>query len=190
MLVGLLAGCVSNQPRESGGRTESYAIRENVKLGEDLQDDFERALQLLRSEQYEEGIALLKAITQHPEGQRNTAPYINLAIAYQRLEKLEQAEESVKQALGINPEHPAANNEYGMVLRKTGRFQEARAVYERLLGKYPEYLPARKNLGILCDLFIADLDCALEHYRIYSAAVPDDPTVTIWIADVQNRRGQ
>lgn len=165
----------------------SYEIREEVKLGAELQREFSRALQHLQAEDYAQGIALLLPLSEHPQAQANTAPHINLAIAYRRVEKLEQAEESLQKALAINPDHPVANNEYGMLLRRTGRFQEARSVYEQIISKYPEFLPARKNLGILCDLFIGDLQCALEHYTIYSEAFPADDTVVVWIADLENR---
>ncbi len=104
--------------------------------------------------------------------------------------KLEEAEKSIKKALELEPEHPVANTEYGVLLRKAGRFAEAREVYERTLKRYPAFLPARKNLGILCDLYLRDLECALTHYRVYSAAVPDNETVRIWIADLEQRRAQ
>ncbi|MGE0081292.1 MAG: tetratricopeptide repeat protein [Thiohalomonadaceae bacterium] len=191
LLAAVLAGCAGNAPRPGGGERaggESYAIREDGKLGGDLQDDFDKALAHLRAGEHEQGIALLTAITRHPQGQYNTAPFINLAIAYRHVDKLEAAEEALKKALAINPDHPAANNELGLVLRRSGRFAEARAAYERVLGKYPDYLPARKNLGILCDLYLGDLDCAYEHYSRYSEAAPDDKSVTVWMADLANRR--
>lgn len=193
----LLAGCAGNQPRpvakEPAPKAEpaaatNYAIREEVKLSSEQQRDFNRAVQHLRAEEYDQAIALLTALTEQAKG--NSAPYINLAMAYRKVEKLKEAEESLTKALEINPNHPVANNEYGMVLRRTGRFAEARAVYEKLLAKYPEFLPGHKNLGILCDLFIGDLECALEHYSVYSAAIPDDKDMTVWIADLQNRMGQ
>lgn len=188
-----LAGCAGKQlvAEQAAQPAEeiatSYEIREEGKLSAELQRDFLRALQHLQAEEYEQGIALLVPLSEHPQAQANTAPHINLAIAYRRVEKFKQAEASLQKALDINPDHPVANNEYGMLLRRTGRFEEARGVYEQIVVKYPEFLPARKNLGILCDLFIDDLECALEHYTVYGEAFPEDGDITVWIADLKNR---
>jgi len=76
------------------------------------------------------------------------------------------------------------------VYRKTGRFAEARSSYERALAIYPGYHFARRNLAILCDLYLADLDCALANYEAYMATVPGDDEASMWIADIRNRSGQ
>jgi tetratricopeptide (TPR) repeat protein len=192
----VLGGCsgmpVGGVVQEDASAAEkvSYAIHEDVQLSPDLKQDFERAVQLLQTGEVEKGIEMLTRLTQHPLAGTHTAPYIDLAIAYQKLGKLEQAEESLDKALTINPQHPVANNEYGLVMRKTGRFAEARSAYETALDKYPEFLPARRNLGILCDLYLGDYECALKNYRHYSAARTDDRTVEIWIADLENRIAQ
>ena len=51
-------------------------------------------------------------------------------------------------------------------------------------------LAALLNLGVLCDLFLGDLGCALSNYSRYSEIVVDDPDVGIWISDVENRMRQ
>ena len=55
------------------------------------------------------------------------------------------------------------------------------------LAAAPDYHFARRNLGILCDLYFSDTDCAMREYETYMAAKPDDEEVAIWIADVSNR---
>jgi Tfp pilus assembly protein PilF len=142
---------------------------------------------MLNDQNYDQAINLLEKIVK--ESPRVTAPHIDMAIAYQHIGKLEQAEEHLKTALRMVPEHPVACNEYGLLYRKTGRFAEARAIYEKALSRFPDYYPAHKNLGILCDLYLNDLACALEHYEIYSAARPKDKQVKTWIADLRARLG-
>lgn len=191
----------SAQNQASGGNAQSGAsiamngqnclpagvieIAENFGVDPEVRGEFNQAIELLNQEQYAEGIRLLKAVS--GKTSKFSAPYINLGIAYARMDELEKAEESFKKALEISNQHPVARNELGLVYRKTGRYQEARELYEALLAMYPHFLPARKNLGVLCDIYIQDLNCALEHYEEYLEAMPEDEKVKIWVADVKGR---
>ena len=100
---------------------------------------------------------------------------------------MDKAEKSLKQALEINPKHPVANNELGIVYRKTGQYKKAREHYQIAVKMYPKFLPARKNLGVLCDIYMQDLECALEQYEEYLKRRPGDEKVKIWVADVKSR---
>jgi Tfp pilus assembly protein PilF len=189
-LVLTLAGCAGGPPTVSVSQaeddTQKTAVHVDVAANADVAADFNKAMKYLKAGEYEKGTDLLQDVAQRSPG--HTAPYINLAMAYEKMGKLPAAEESIKKALELNPEHPVANTEYGLLYRKTGRFAEARQVYERTLKQYPDFLAARKNLGILCDIYLRDLECALTQYQIYSAAMPDDKTVRVWIADLEQRR--
>ncbi len=164
---------------------KGFVITEVPQLDNAARRDFQKAVVMLNDGHYEQSVALLDKVVKQSPGV--SAPYINLAIAYRHLDKLEQAESHLKTALDLVPGHPAACNEYGMLYRKTGQFEEARAMYEKALDRFPEYYPAHRNLGILCDLYLGDLECALEHYEIYSMARPEDEKVQLWIADLRNR---
>ena len=59
-----------------------------------------------------------------------------------------------------------------------------------MLFRSPEYLPAIKNLGILCDIYLHDMDCALKQYERFLEYVPDDKTVAIWVADIKRKAGR
>jgi Tfp pilus assembly protein PilF len=200
MVLSVLAGCATDgkvkpalvvrEPfveRLDNGR-EGFIIKEVPQMDATSRRDFERAVAMLNDQEYGQAITLLEKVIEQSPGV--TAPYINMAIACQHIGKLEQAEEHIKTALLLIPEHPVACNEYGLLYRKTGRFAEARAVYEKALSIFPDYYPVHRNLGILCDLYLNDLACALEHYEIYSEARPEDKKVKTWIADLRVRLGR
>jgi tetratricopeptide (TPR) repeat protein len=166
---------------------QGFVIRENPKMDSESKSEFERAVSLMNDGKNDKAIELLaKVIDQQPGV---TAPYINIAEAYMRTNKPEQAEKYLKTALGLFPAHPVASNEYGLLLRKAGRFKDAREVYEKEIARFPEYLPVHKNLGILCDLYLSDPVCALKQFEIYSEGIPSDAQVKIWIAELRMRPG-
>jgi Flp pilus assembly protein TadD len=196
----LLAGCASAParpgPKAAPGvaykpaRLEvdqdvGFTITEEQRIPGEVRADYHEALRLLNQQRYEQGIAALIRVTERaPE---LTAPHVDLGIAYSRAGDYGKAEESLKRALAVTPNHPIAHNELGIVYRKTGRFSAARSSYERALAVHSGFHFARKNLGILCDVYLADLSCALANYEIYHEAVPEDQEVAMWLADMRTR---
>jgi len=173
--------------RFTDGR-EGFVIREPSGVDAHSRADFDLASSMIREGKYDTAIELLEKVS--AQSPAMTAPRVNLAIAYGRMSKPEQAELHLKKALESIPGHPLASNEYGLLLRKTGRFAESRQIYEKSLAAFPEYYPVHKNLGILCDLYLKDPVCAVEHYEIYGNAVPRDQQVKLWLADLQTRPGR
>jgi tetratricopeptide (TPR) repeat protein len=173
---------VTRLPDDSG-----FVIREVPNGPENWQSDFVSAVACLDRQDYAGAIELLlRVIAQEPGV---TAPYIDVALAYRELGRPEPAEENLKKALELFPAHPVAGNAYGLLLRRGGRFTEARAVYEEVLARFPDYAPAHRNLGILCDLYLNDLECARGQYELYRAANPGDEQVGVWLADLRQRLG-
>jgi Tfp pilus assembly protein PilF len=167
---------------------EGFIITEMPTMDAASRRDFDRAVAMLKDQDYNQAIDLLEKVIEQSPGV--TAPYIDIAIAYLRVGKPSLAEEHFKTALMLFPEHPVASNEYGLLCRKTGRLAEARAIYEKAIARFPEYYPLHRNLGILCDLYLNDPACAFEHYEIYSNARPEDAQVKLWLADSRGRLGR
>lgn len=186
-VIGILYGCASKQPAKVESQQLKPVIAQ-VELGAESRADFDAAMDFIKAEEYEKAIELLSKVVK--ASPNHAIPSINLALVYKKTGKLNLAEDSLKLALKAEPENPVASNEYALLYRKTGRFTEARQLYEKTLEKYPNFMMAHKNMGILCDLYMKDYECALKHYVIYSNAVQDDKTVKIWIADVQKRLGR
>jgi len=173
--------------RLEAGRS-GFIITEALKFPAPWREDFQRAVVLMQKDQEEQAIPVLEEIVQQSPGV--TAPYINLAMAYRHADEFDRAEELLQVALELVPDHPVANNEYGLLLRQTGRFKEARDIYESTLQLFPEYLPVRRNLGILCELYLDDTACAVKQYTFYNQVNPQDKTVALWIADLNLRLGR
>jgi len=192
LALALIAGCATTTTatRSTPARIEvqeavGFTIVEEARVSNEARLDYDEALRYLKQGNLERGIDILNAVV--AESPQLAAPRIDLGIAQHLAGDLDAAESSLLRALEINPGHPIALNELGILYRKSGRFAEARHSYEAALATYPGFHYARRNLAVLCDLYLADLNCALDNYEAYMATVPGDDEASMWIADLRNR---
>ena len=187
----LIAGCnATTKPKRAAANIQiqeavGFTITEEVRISENVRLKYYEALNYLNDGQLERGIVMLEEVAE--TAPLVTAPRIDLGMAQHRNGDLEAAESNLLKALELNASHPVAHNELGIIYRKTGRFKEAKQHYEAAIAVYPGYHHARRNLAILCDLYLGDLDCALNQYVAYMATVPADEEASMWITDLRNR---
>jgi tetratricopeptide (TPR) repeat protein len=113
--------------------------------------------------------------------------HVNLAIIHINNDNDAAAQASIDAALALNPAHPAALNQQGMLFRKNGKFIEAEAAYMKAVTASPDYALAHYNLGVLNELYLQRLDTALQHFEQYQSVVGEDKQVEKWIADLRRR---
>ena len=178
-----LVSCVMDSTKS--GDQESTGEKELIKIDADIEDDFNLALSYLKKEDYSSAIELLEKIIAVEK--RVPSPFINLGMAYSKKGDVEKAEKNLLMAVKIELTHPIANNQLGLLYRKKGEFDNAKKAYTNVLTDYPDNLPILKNLGILCELYMRDLACALTSYEHYLSLRPDDKVMKIWVADLRQR---
>jgi len=188
LMTALLFACAGGEVKDrteliAEGNTNYY-----VDVDSDVERDFNNAIVLMQGGNNAQAVAVLKTVIERE--QRLPAPYVNIAIAYSRLGDTKAAEDNLISALKLDIGHPVANNELGLLYRRSGKFNAARQAYENAIKQHPDYIPAIRNLGVLCDLYLHDFNCALQQYEDYLELNPDDKTVALWIADVKNRIGK
>ena len=74
----------------------------------------------------------------------------------------------------------------GPVLHQRERIER----YEAALAVYPGFHYARRNLAVLCDLYLDDLACARDNYEAYLATVHSDDEASLWLRNVRFRMDQ
>ncbi len=185
MLCGaFLSGCGSTSTSRptDGGENTQIEERDVPPRAKTL---YEQAVSIMASGDYLEAqLRFQEFLLQYP-----TYPgaHVNLAIIYANNGDDEGAENSITDALIIDPTHPAALNQLGMLLRRQGKFQDTEAAYTRAITADPEYALGYYNLGVLNELYLQQLDVALQHYERYQALGSNDKQVEKWIVDLKRR---
>jgi len=150
------------------------------------QQSYEEAIAALKSGDTGGALVLLTRLSR--EAPDKPRLFTNLGLAYFSLQQAELAEQAFQQAVTRNPNDAVAYNHLGILQRHNGRFQEALVQYQRAIEIDDSYAPAYLNLGILFDLYLQDLEKALQQYQKYQVlSSEDNPQVGGWIVDIKRR---
>jgi len=113
--------------------------------------------------------------------------HVNLTIIHVSNGNDAAARASIEAALALEPNHPAALNQLGMLLRRNGKFLEAEAAYMKAVTVSTDYALAHYNMGVLNELYLQRLDMALRNFEAYQLLAGEDRQVAKWIADLTRR---
>jgi len=104
----------------------------------------EAAAQLFRQGKFAEAVSEFQKAVQ--EDFKYLPAHLNLAHAYERLNRLEEAIQEYRGAIALEPKHFFAHNNLGVLYDKKGRYEEAIAEFEDALKSQPGNAMALKNL--------------------------------------------
>ena len=127
---------------------------------------------------------LEKVVNQQPDFAN---AHVNLGIVLISNNLLNEAEKSLLYAIKIDSNNMQAFNQLGFIYRKKGDFSKAKKAYKNAIDINSDYAFAHLNLGILYDLYLYDLENAIEQYKIYLDLSKEDKKVSKWIFELERR---
>lgn len=153
-----------------------------------LEVAYTQAKQLLAKQNYQAALPLMENVARSENA--TAEQFANFGIVLSRSGEYEDALSALRKAAKLAPNNADVLVEMALVYREQGKFDTARRFYEQALGVAPNHLRANYNLGILCDLYKEDLDCAINSYKQYLALLgQEDKNITIWLTDLAKRKG-
>jgi Flp pilus assembly protein TadD len=186
-LVAVISACQSGPEIEPQVSTEQVAqASEPVEVFDVDQQNYEAGLDAIKAGETGFAIALLEQVSiSAPEKEH---VFTNLGLAYFKQEDYDKAERAFQQAIRLNPDDAIAYNHLGILKRLRGEFDSARLTYQKAIQIDNEYAGAYLNLGILYDIYLQDLELALQQYEKYQALTRgENHSVDEWIVDIQRQ---
>lgn len=145
-----------------------------------------KAVAAMKSGNLNEARSLFLEVIDKQPGLANA--HVNMGIIFLKNKSFEEAENAFNRALTINPNNIYALNQLGFLYRKQGDFSKAKTSYEKAIDINSSYAYAHLNLGILLDLYLYDLESAIEQYKIYNElSKNEDKQVEKWIFELERR---
>jgi tetratricopeptide (TPR) repeat protein len=122
---------------------------------------FLKGSKLYGEQKYAEAVAALEEAV--GMSQTDWGYYLNLGLAYKKLDRKAEALAAFRRAAELNPESYSANKELGEALAKGDAFEEAKTYYQKAVALSPDDPDAHYNLGA-CLTNTGEQDAALAQF--------------------------
>ena len=176
--VSVIAGCAM----------QSAKNKEQIKSGgmPGGPAHYNEAIAAAKEGKTEKAIILLEKVTQtNPDF---SVAYTDLGLQYLRKDNLQAADRAFEKSISLNSSDFVAYNHRGVILRKQGDFAGAKDMYQTAIDQNPDYANAHLNFAVLYDIYLYELDHAMQHYKKYQSLTSnDDKLVGKWIVDLDRR---
>ncbi|MFK5893305.1 MAG: tetratricopeptide repeat protein [Pseudomonadota bacterium] len=112
--------------------------------------------------------------------------YANLALVHFKKKEFKKSLKQVNKALKLNPKQVQALNLRAQLYVLDGKIHKAKADYLLAVKTKPKYVNAQYNLALLYDVYLQEIELAIQHYKIYMSLLkkPDEITQD-WITHLE-----
>lgn len=156
-------------------------------LTADIQQRYQQGLVLMQDSAWAAAAAHWQAMLE--QGAEFAGIYTNLALAQLQLQDYAAGLAAAEKSRQLDEHYCPAWKTLALLQRHNGDFSAAEQSYLTAAACAPEDADIPFNLGILYDLYLQDLDNALQQYqRAQQLAGEDDSTLAMWITDLQRRQ--
>lgn len=177
--LGLLSACQLMAPKTD------EPLKTQADLSPEIVQKYTQAIKLMESGNEDAALKVFDGVSKLNDSL--SGPYVNRGLIYLKQGEKEKSEQAFRDALQRNDKNVTALNQLGILLREKKDFAAARKNYEAALAVDDNHLNAHLNLGVLCDIYLQDKTCAMQHYKAYQNLIADDEQVNNWIIDLEGQ---
>jgi len=174
-----ISGCQSTTTKSDETQVSKSELSTEVK------QKYSYALQLMGAGNNDAALKMLNDVSELNNSL--SGPFVNRGLIYLKLNDKTKAEKQFRDAIARNAGNVTALNQLGILLREKKDFAGARTNYEAALAINESHANAHLNLGILCDIYLQDKVCAMQHFETYLALKGEDEAVTNWVIDLKEQ---
>jgi Tfp pilus assembly protein PilF len=175
VIVALLANCSSTPQEKQPNKSPLTPAEANT---------YQEALNNIKVGELDKASTELNRLMQaHP---MHLGVNINLATAYYKNKRIEDASRVLAGTKKINAEIPEVYNLSGLIDVEKGEYNSAEKNYLAAISHKKDYAVAHYNLALMYDIFYQDFTKAIPQYEAYLALIGNEDKNTLnWVAELK-----